>query len=350
MSKYILSADLQLDWNPKNEYRWSVFDWYRELSKEHNTDGIILLGDILDRKDHLPNKHIHRALKALWDLRDEGMLYVLLGNHDFGKDRHSVLHLLDYMADLDCFVLGNEHADLLPCDGDWWVANGWWPHINDPEENTNVAFCHETVPGIFADDMRTSLDNKNAQQMIQFLGNVPYVFAGDIHGHQVVTLDNDAETEWIYTGAPHHVRFGEEWEPQCIIAEIDEGGVQEWESIKRPADQVVKKVNLEVGIGEEPDPILESYGLKKGDRIRLMVAVHSTSLNDLEATFQHWQNHCDYQGIELDSRSWALMDDRKDQAITDESNQVDVFDEYCQREGLDDPTVDYGEEIMGAVK
>lgn len=337
--KIILTADWQLDDQEKNRYRWDVFEWMQKLQKEQGAEELYVLGDIVDRKDRLTNEFLLQFKYCIEEyLRGFSRIVFLVGNHDYARNpNHTALSLFE----------SDRLKVVTDTRWDWgdrlFVANGCCNHFSDPIEGAQIVFMHETVRGSLADDMKTGLLESAGADLSKLLRNVPFVFAGDIHGHQVIQLKNKAKTKWIYTGAPHPVRFGEMWEPQCILLDLD-GDEIKWKSIKRDMKACSEKHTFEVAPDAEPEDIIKEH-CKPGDHVRIIVQMEETSHELFSETCAAWTKALGNALCLFDSAQWTVGEvirEIDEKASTDE----EVFDDFCEKSKLDKPTRDEGRDIL----
>src|SRR5260221_13512060 len=90
---WIATANLHLDDKPQHSYRWGVFDW---LAKQ-KAGGFLILGDLTDEKDKHSATLVNRMVAGIEKLRDQGDVYILMGNHDYIDPKYPFFDFLNHM-------------------------------------------------------------------------------------------------------------------------------------------------------------------------------------------------------------------------------------------------------------
>ena len=80
----LIFTDIHLTDNPREEYRWRVFDdaIVQFLFLKKATD-IMILGDLTDRKDNHSASLVNRLVRNVKRLAELAPVTVLMGNHDY---------------------------------------------------------------------------------------------------------------------------------------------------------------------------------------------------------------------------------------------------------------------------
>ena len=350
--RIILTADWQLDHTEKNAYRWEVFSWMKYLIVEENPDYIFVLGDIIDRKDKLPSAFVNDLTYHFGTLEyvseNRPILYLLPGNHDYSvRPSESILHTVAATMERGHFIAT---PDLMTERGWFFYPNGAeWPEDHKP---TEIAFLHETVNGAKADDMKRELSSQ--ANWAERLEGYKYVFAGDIHGHQVLTLPNKAQTKWVYVGAPHHVRFGENWEPGCVVmdwymdADVDKWAKPRWRFVKRSdSGTPFCRKNLVFRWKAAQGAYSTDDFYRPTDEVRIHVLVKTDHLLHLSEWVDPIVDRMREYVANVDAVTWCDSG-RAEQHPYKLEGQTDkeVFDAFCEQEKLEKPLIQAGEEYL----
>lgn len=338
--KVLVTADWQLTHLPDDEYRWGVFGQVVDLASQLKCDRLAVLGDVVDRKDHLPNKFIVRLMEdfAFLASRFESIV-VLAGNHDYRVQGESILGALKYLDprfhprdddSTDGTITVFEEAEfpaheLCGDNSEAWIPTGRWP---DRPLNVDVAFAHECVVGAMADDMGTPLEGADPRAALK---GTPLVLAGDVHGAQDLRIGG---TDWRYVGAPHHIRFGEEWTPMMGL--LDPSTL---DYARIPVTYSPRKVTLDLKAGE---PIREEgcrtadIRVHKDDFLRVRLALEPAEIDRLPSETDRLHREADGLGVRLVEVQAALpaatMGVRE--AILDRTTPRELFDSFCGKEGV----------------
>jgi hypothetical protein len=272
----LLSTDWHLDDNPRNEYRWQIFDHVMKWVVEANAKGtgnpvVYMLGDLTDRKDRHSAALVNRLIAAFMELISAGAsIWILLGNHDKPLNGTPFWQFLDNLSNAGglgsgiTFVTrpyGSDSAKLLLL-----------PYSDDPASEWadidfskyRAAFMHQTVTGALGNN-GISLTNEKMADLPKKLK----VYSGDIHTEQSV-----ANVKYI--GAPHPVAFGDDYPCQMIELNSD------YEIARRIKLPAIQKLMIRI---DHPDE-LKKIDARRGDQARVICKL---SLADA-ALWPAWQD------------------------------------------------------------
>lgn len=196
----LITADLQLTDNPRDEYRHSFM---RKLPKvAAGADRVIILGDLTEEKDRHPAALVNRVVRYFFELAKQAEVIFLQGNHDYADAANpffkflSRLHKVRYISGPT--VIGDDL--FLPHTID---------HVRDWKgirfSDFDRIFAHNTFTGARA-------ANGTALKGIPvsvFPSDV-MVIAGDVHTPQNVG-------PVTYVGAPYLVDFGDNYHPRVML-------------------------------------------------------------------------------------------------------------------------------------
>jgi len=214
----LLTSDWHLTDNPRDEYRWHIFDacarWIE--AQKISTPQIYMLGDLTDRKDRHSAALVNRIEDEFTRLLDLGAsISVLKGNHDQPLNGPPFWSILDYIRPGNDPSSGinfytTKHGNL---------NNGLLllPYSDNPEADWDniewskykAAFIHQTVTGAKGNN-GIVLENPKMIKMPKHLK----IYSGDIHTTQSVG-------NVFYIGAPHPVAFGDDYQPQMVELKDD---------------------------------------------------------------------------------------------------------------------------------
>ena len=256
--KYLLTSDLHFTDNPRDNYRFELFDWLLQQQKQYNVDATFILGDLTDGKDRHSSVLVNRIVDGLKFLKPS--IYIPMGNHDYINPDMPFFYFLDHMNiwfhprpfALDCFkiYLIPHQPDQASLDAAFKQMPAGW-----------TVMCHQTFAGA---------QSETGMPLTGFKlppNSASAIYSGDVHAPQIVTTANG---DIVYCGSPYHVRFGDNFKPRVLL--IEHGKVK---NLYFPAP---KKVHCTVRDVSEL-PILNS-----GDQIKV----------DMELTREEmveWENH-----------------------------------------------------------
>ena len=204
----LLTADLHLTGNPRDEYRWGLFPWLVEVSKDEQARSIVISGDTLDAKDYHSATLLNRVVDAIASLRSGTVedVYVLMGNHDYLVGGQPYLKFLNHIPGIRYIWKPTEDHDV---EG---PPAFFLPHTKTPAadwrgmdfSHYQYLFMHQTIKGAIS-STGMALEGEDIPAL-----NAGKVYSGDIHVPQVC-----GQLEYI--GSPYHVHFGDKFEPRCIL-------------------------------------------------------------------------------------------------------------------------------------
>lgn len=261
----LLCTDLHLDSNPANEYRWRVFDELARVCQARPVSAIYCLGDMTDKKDLFSAKMVNRLVEN-WRALPVPIVRILMGNHDKALVGPSFWEFLTAIDGIEYVSRPLIHHDemFLPFSTN---PRAEWADL--PFKDCRVVFVHATRSGTIAENGHTLIG--------QELPPIPRrikVYSGDVHNQQ--TVDN-----WVYVGASHPVKFGDDY--QCRFLLLDERTHEVIEEI--PVRTIGKRVIDVKCIGD-----LLTVNVTKGDQVRIRANVVPGSMGWglLEASVDEW--------------------------------------------------------------
>ena len=209
----LLTSDWHLTDNPKDEYRWNIFNalarWIE--AQKISTPSIYMLGDLTDRKDRHSAALVNRVEDEFARLLELGAsISILKGNHDQPLNGPPFWSILDYIRP------GNDPASGISFytskHGNLNTGLLVLPYSDNPEADWNgidwgaykAAFIHQTVTGAVGNN-GVVLDNPKMIKLPKHLR----VYSGDVHTTQTVG-------NIFYIGAPHPIAFGDNYPPQMV--------------------------------------------------------------------------------------------------------------------------------------
>lgn len=251
---YLLVGDLHLTDRPRDAYRFEIFDWIKEQQRKHTPKATFLMGDLTDQKDRHSAALVNRIVYELKELVNNSnpvsfsrKVFVIKGNHDYIDPAMPFFGFLDTLVTNPEIVM--DGVAILPhCrDEAVFVAACKAFRVKKPQ----MLLIHNTMQGAIA-ETGAPLSGFNTipiKQLNLRLG----CFAGDVHKPQTAG-------PVVYVGAPFHVRFGDDFEPRCLLVH-DDGKTtdlyfeapRKYQLTARDASEIVK------------------YGLAKDDQVKIIV-------------------------------------------------------------------------------
>lgn len=274
----LLTADIHLTDNPRDEYRWGLIPWLVDQAFDTGAHQVLVLGDITDAKDKHSSFLVNRLTTSLQASPKELDWFFLKGNHDYIDENWPFFEFLDALPNVHFIKNPEEHnlkigAERVPClflpsTKDWereWKGYSW----NDYD----FIFTHQTFEGCLTEN-GTTLDGVPPSVFADFRGQV---YSGDIHVPQKVARNVE------YIGAPYHIRFGDSFYPRVLL--VDSMGKRK--PLRFPCQGKHLVEIREVEELQEYDEILS------GDQVKVRVSLR-------RADYPRWSD------IKADIREFAM--------------------------------------------
>lgn len=242
----LVSTDLHLTDKVKDAYRFGIFDFLARQREKHNASLILILGDLTDQKDKHSSKLVNAIVDGLKKLTSVQVI-ILMGNHDYYADptnpffkflsnMHNITFLTEPKMMYDMLFLPHFH------DREMWDNFTW-------DKRPRYAFIHQTVTGAISESGQR-LDGFSLKPLKRL--KCP-VYGGDVHKpHTIEPV--------TYIGPPYHVRFGDNFDPRCVVLNEDTGETKDIH-FKCP-----RKWSLKI---RDPEELLNDKRLKPGDQVKV---------------------------------------------------------------------------------
>src|SRR5271170_7219973 len=106
MSNILITSDIHLTDNHRDDYRWKLFPFLAEQIEKHNVHYLLCLGDVTETKDGHKSSLVNRVVDEFKWLVDtyKIQLFILKGNHDFIDPNLPYFRFLDSMEDMTFIV------------------------------------------------------------------------------------------------------------------------------------------------------------------------------------------------------------------------------------------------------
>lgn len=325
-TRILITGDLHLTNNPRDEYRWDLFRSLRKLAKKHEAWHLVVLGDITDKKDRHSGRLVNRIVDAFDRLKRAGIsVYALKGNHDYDQDPSCPFFrfLPGFITEPKALPVGDVPCLFVP---HVRKTDGYeWPKV---PEGTRFVFCHQTFVGAVVEN-GTSMDGLS--EAIFAVPDGCEVVSGDIHVPQRLK-------RVVYAGAPYPVRFGDTYEPRVLLF-----NGSKLVSLPRAT---VRKVSVVVRSSED----LDSLDLKEGDQAKITVRLRRRDLVDWPAIREKVLKWSGRSGVRLEA---CRVEARKPkgQRVTDRASlrtPEQLFQAFCEARGVERAYVKAGEDLIHA--
>lgn len=212
----LIVSDLHLDDTSNTGYRFKIFPFLSQKIKENNIENLIILGDILDKKDKHSSYLVNLICQELTSLLELNIkIYVLKGNHDYVDPEEPFLGFLNYIPDI-VFIsrpivlsIKNKHVLFLPHTTQPEIA---WQAVNF-NYKYDMIFMHQDFVGAKVHEFY-SMD-KGLTEKHPIFSQKTSIYSGHIHIPQYL-FDNRV----MYIGSPYHINFGDTYSGRIVIPGI----------------------------------------------------------------------------------------------------------------------------------
>lgn len=317
----LLTADLHLDDNPENEYRWNVFSSLVDNAPFNGQ--VAILGDLTDQKNRFSSVLVNRLVSELKNLCEcKCEVYILMGNHDAPVNGPPFWNFLNEIKGIHYISEPTySHRDRL-----------WLPFSKEPDKDwkdvdwtrSRVAFLHQFLDG------SVIRGNKISGSNIHLPDGLLY-YAGDVHEPQKVD-------KVLYVGAPHPVDFGDHYHCRLLLLNEDY-------HIKREVSlSTTKKMSVTISNLSDLEKLTE---VQKDDKIRIHYSLGISDISktpEIESQIQVWamQKKVNVY-LSFDVRSEDSDDSFADTKFL---TSMDVLKAFGLHEGIKGETMKTGEDIL----
>lgn len=338
----LLTADLHLNSNPRDEYRHTFVRGLAEFARKLRCGRIIILGDLTDEKDCHSAELVNRIVGYLYDMGQQCEVIILRGNHDcvdptmpFFKFVHMIENVR-WINDMDSFgLVGLGLCTFLPHTRDHerdWKKFSWAPYQRDPERGW--IFCHNTFDGSDAGGGRrlrgipTSVFPKHAT-----------VVSGDVHVPQI-------NEQVVYVGAPYTINFGDEYKPRVLMLGTTTGQKTQMQSIPVPG---VQKRLIQIKAGH--------YGREKwlkrlndGDILKIKVKLAADDYSNwpqIQRDVRKWgeELNCVVHSV-VPVKASATLRVKKTPTGVEHASDAELLEKYAKRRNVPADVLRTGLKLM----
>lgn len=211
--KVLLTADIHMTLNPKDEYRWGLWEFLDDHVERTGAQAVFIAGDLTLDKDQHPSQLVNRIASSVRRLARNVDIYIIPGNHDYIDPLTPFFKFLHgtggvrFFAEPRLIKDGFDGASVLflPCA----KAPGW---SAKQLKAADYIIAHQTFAGAKAEN-GALMSGVSLDVLEPVVGQV---WSGDVHVPQKVGKVN-------YIGAPYHERFGDSFEPRIVLLDLATG-------------------------------------------------------------------------------------------------------------------------------
>lgn len=309
---YLLVGDTHLTDRPRDAYRFGIFDQIAKWQAKYTPDRTFIMGDLCDQKDKHSSKLVNRIVSELSKLQN---VRILMGNHDY-IDRETpyfqFLSKLENIHFIDKPFLSGGVCAVPHCRSQQELDDSFKEF--QKHSGIKIVLLHNTFTGAVS-------ETGTALSGLIYRNEWPRptygVYAGDVHKPQhagVVT----------YVGAPYHIRFGDDYEPRCILIGAGRDGdlmtdfPRKW------------KLNI-----QHVDEILADDKLAHGDQVKVTVNLFREEISEWREIKKGIADACWAKGLEVFGIKMKVDTPKgKKRDVKLSQSPSEIVASYCKAEGI----------------
>jgi len=324
----LITADLHLSANPRDEYRLAWQQKLRALARKHKAECVLILGDLTEEKDRHGAWLVNQVVQHLSELALICPVVILKGNHDYVDVSSPFFAFLGSVPGIT-WVGSPRTAETLPIPPLAGLKRVlFYPHgskMDDPK-GFDLVFAHDTFQGAaIGHSMRAD------HGLSPSLFGKAQVISGDIHIPQQVGQNV------TYVGAPYTVDFGDDYEPRVLVLA---GG----KTISVPCPGPQKRL-VDVVDGK-----FDKGRVTPGDILKVRVHLTSENRNDWHAIQKTIRDTFEEMGCIVHAVQPVLTDSRSrvSRKLSKPKTQSDklLLLQYARARKIDESTTKVGLRLM----
>lgn len=335
MRNSILTSDLHLTTNPRDEYRWELFPWLAEQCRKKKARWLYILGDLCDAKDNHPSSLVNSVVQALLGLveaADLDRLVILRGNHDGVDPDWPYFRFLGefpkvkFIATPQRMWNSEPSADVFLLPHSRSPSKEWDDVVRAQWSRCSCVLAHVTVQGAEAENEKR-LDGVS----VSVFAKARKVWSGDVHVPQV-------RGKVEYVGAPYPIRFGDSFKPRVV-----------WLDDRGKAHDLYFPTIARRLLDLEP-PIKALPSLRRGDQVKVRVHLSRSEYGRWRELKEGIREGASSAGIDLVAVELVpKQEDARSSAKPSKLMRVQpnrLFAEFCKHAKVDIETSKVGKALM----
>lgn len=326
--RLLLIGDLHLTDNPRDSYRFDIFEWVRKQQKKFSPTHTVFMGDLTDKKDKHSSYLVNKIADGLYSLDPS---YIIKGNHDYIDEDEPFFNFLNKIEGIGLVT-------------EPFKLNGvaFIPHTRDEaafvkacaQYGQKIVLIHQTITGAVAES-GTRLSGFSAAP-IEALGPGTVCYAGDIHRPQRIGVVT-------YVGSPYTIRFGDDFEPRCLLVSP--------EGKKNLYFDCPRKWSLT--ISNAKDISLNNRLLEK-DQVKVTLELEREEASEARTYMKQVREACLKKGLELYGLEIKMASNTKKSKSVNKSGTAQTPEEiilaFSKREGLPPAVEQAGLDLLKSSK
>jgi predicted phosphodiesterase len=316
----IITGDLHLSHNPRDDYRFGFMKWLEKYARKRKPDQIVIAGDLTEEKDRHPAELVNKVVDHVHALAQIAPVIALEGNHDYKDEGHAFFAFLSRIPNTRWISKPTAIGDML-CLPHTNNYKRDWKHIDLAAYDTRL--CHQTFNGA-----SVGFGRKLEGIPLDVLPRNGVTFCGDIHVPQEMG-------QLVYIGAPYHVDFGDDYKARVI-----ECNDRDWVSVDTSTLPQKRLIKLEEA------PHLRQQHYNKGDIVEIKVNV------DDMGGWQPLKQQVQAEAIEMGMKVWAIKPVlakhvvRRRHKVKDSQTDHEILETFAKRHDLTEHTLKVGVSLL----
>lgn len=328
----LVTGDLQFSDNPRDAYRFKIFNTLHRLIKKYNITLLILLGDLTEAKNNHSAWLVNTIVDQVCDLAKVCKVICLTGNHDYTEADNPFFEFLRHVEHIEWISAPTSYSALKY---DEVAPAVFLPHTHNPKrdwqgmrkfiERARWTFAHQTFQGAIAAQPDKGIPLDIFPEGVR-------VISGDVHEPTRIG-------PVTYAGAPYLVDFGDNYKPRVLML------------------SGAKKLSIPLGGPQKRLVELDSIsnldkitGVNAGDILKVRVCVNMAD----HAKWHEYQKRVRDWGAEHNILINAVhpivvghkVDASIKNKIRDVKSDAEVLTSYGKQRGIDARTLKAGLQIV----
>lgn len=332
----LVVGDLHLTGRKQDGYRWTILKFVEKFVQRKPQDAVVFLGDLTELKDFHPSALVNRLVAQLERIaKHVPEIHIVKGNHDYLDPMNPFFAFLGRIDKVFFHTvptdkkIGGMSVRFIPHTDRWksvaFQGNKYWDYV----------FLHQTVTGAISESGK-KLEGVDLQSLMKRFRKSTFI-AGDVHVPQKL------HRRFIYCGAPHPIRFGDEYTPRILVLESPK-------KIRSIEPLSIRKLTRTIRTTDE----INGLALQPGDQVQLVLEI-------TRKEFAKWEKYAKTArakvtgsgaslcGLEMREISPNAARDVVKRAYKPQASPLLTLKKYCVLHSLDKPLRRAGKRYLRSV-
>jgi len=334
----IITADLHVSENPRDEYRWRWLEKLPQLLRKEKAEFLLILGDLTEAKYGHSASLVNRLVSILHNVAAVCPIVILCGNHDSLLGEEAFFGFTGLLERVSWVSRPTPLASLknVPGSVSSQLQAIFIPYSGKPERDWadidfseyDIAFAHQCFAGATSD----SGFKLKGVSLSLFPGDLQ-IIAGDIHTPQEFG-------NLIYVGSPFRIDFGDSFQPRYLRLT---GNKIESVPCEGPQKQVVEAGNVK--------ELTELRGLAEGDILQVRICIKADEYSKWGETVAAVKAWGAKKGFVVDAVRPIIGSKTKSMAKVSKAptkSDADLIKDYAAARGVGEDTLKTGLNILAS--